>query len=67
MEKIRLSFLTASTPEAQKQVAERLQARFYEVMPFVSLGQYVTPKAWRNNITGVVNSREIVMWGLEKR
>ena len=67
MERIRLSFLTAATPEAQKQVAERLQARFYEVMPFVSLGQYVTPKAWRNNISGVVNSREIVMWGLEKK
>ncbi len=67
MEKIRLSFLTAATPEAQKQVAEKLQARFYEVMPFISIGQYLTPKAWRNNITGVVNSREIVMWGLEKK
>ena len=38
LENIRLEFFTAATPEEQKAVVDRLQARFYEVVPYLPVG-----------------------------
>jgi peptide/nickel transport system substrate-binding protein len=67
LEKIRVGFMTAEGREAQMKVVEAFQKGFYEAMPFIPVGQFLTPKAWRANIVGMPRSREIVMWGLEKK
>ena len=32
---------------------DSLQERFYQIMPYVVTGQFLAPKAWRDNVTGV--------------
>jgi peptide/nickel transport system substrate-binding protein len=46
---------------------DALQARFYEVMPYIVAGQFLAPKAWRRNLGGVVNASEFVFWGVSKK
>ena len=46
---------------------EAIQRRYYEVMPFLSVGQFVWPKVIRKEITGVGAGPDLVPWGLEKR
>ena len=40
----------------RKAAMDALQQRFYDVMPYVVTGQFLAPKAWRDNVTGVVNA-----------
>ena len=56
LEKIRLEFPLAQTPQQQKAVVERLQKRFFEVVPYVPVGQFYAPIAYRNNVTGVLDT-----------
>jgi peptide/nickel transport system substrate-binding protein len=61
-------YFAATTPQARQQAMDALQERFYEVIPYLTGGQFLAPKAWRNNIiTGVVNASEFVFWGVEKQ
>ncbi|MBI1773717.1 MAG: ABC transporter substrate-binding protein [Proteobacteria bacterium] len=66
METLRQAFFAASA-ETRRPVVDRIQSRFYEVMPFVLVGQFLAPKAWRANVTGIVNASEFVFWGVEKK
>lgn len=60
-------FFAAATLPERKAAMDSLQERFYEVMPYIVTGQFLTPKAWRNNITGVVDVSEFVFWNVEKK
>jgi peptide/nickel transport system substrate-binding protein len=67
LEKIRLEFPLAQTPQQQKAVVERLQKRFFEVVPYVPVGQFYAPIAYRNNVTGVLDTVRLVLWNIEKK
>lgn len=60
-------FFAAATPADRKAAMDSLQSRFYEIMPYVVTGQFLAPKAWRDNVTGVVNASEFVFWNVEKK
>ncbi len=60
-------FFAAPTLEARRQAMDALQERYFEVMPYVTGGQFLAPKAWRSNVTGVVNASEFVFWNVEKK
>jgi peptide/nickel transport system substrate-binding protein len=60
-------YFAATTAETRKQAMDALQERFYEVIPYLIGGQFLAPKAWRNNVTGVVNASEFVFWNVEKK
>ena len=66
LEKRRLAYLGARTPEERKQAIDALQARYFEVVPFIPLGQFTQPIALRKTITGVVQGPYMVYWNLEK-
>ena len=67
MEKIRLSYLDAPTPEDRKAVVEKLQQKFFEVVPFVPVGQFTRPIAYRKSLKGVIpNSWDLTLWNIEK-
>ena len=61
------SFFAAATLADRKAAMDSLQQRFYEVMPYVVTGQFLAPKAWRDNVTGMVNASEFVFWNVEKK
>ena len=50
LEKTRLEFITADTPEKQKDVIDRVQTHFYRVLPYVILGQFTAPVAYRSQL-----------------
>ena len=66
LETLRLQFFTAATPEEQKAVVDRLQARFYEVVPYVPIGQFQALIAYRSSLTGVLDTVRLVLWNIEK-
>jgi len=68
MEKIRLSYLEATTREEQKAVVDKLQAKFFEVVPFVPVGQFTRPIAYRSSLSGVIEkSMDVALWNIEKK
>jgi peptide/nickel transport system substrate-binding protein len=67
LEKIRLEYPAAQTPQQQKAIAERIQKRFYEVVPYIPTGQFFAPIAYRNNLSGVLDTVRLVLWNIEKK
>jgi peptide/nickel transport system substrate-binding protein len=66
LEKIRLEYPLAP-PEKQKEIVERLQKRFYEVVPYVPAGQFFAPIAHRKNLSGILETPRLVLWNIEKK
>lgn len=67
LERTRLSFAAAVTPDQRRTVVEAIQRRFYDVMPYIGIGQYQWPKVIRSNIVDVPPGFEFSPWGLRKR
>ncbi len=66
LEKIRLEYLEQDTPAKQLEVINRYQARFYETVPYVPLGQFVGPVAYRKELKGVVQDLMLNYWNISK-
>lgn len=66
IEELRAAFMDAGTPQEQKKIVDALQKRFYEFIPYINTGQFVTPVAWRNSLKGVPNALLFVAWNIEK-
>jgi peptide/nickel transport system substrate-binding protein len=67
MEKIRVSFLDAANADERKKVLEAFQKKFFDVLPYRTLGQTLHPIAYRKNIEGVRESAELVYWNITKK
>jgi peptide/nickel transport system substrate-binding protein len=67
LEKIRLEYPLAQSDTERKAIVERLQTRFYEVVPYVPLGQVYSPVAYRNSVSGVQDTVRLVLWNIEKK
>jgi peptide/nickel transport system substrate-binding protein len=67
VEKLRSDFIAAPNLAEQKKVIEALQRRYYEQFPYLNTGQFFKPVAWRNNLAGVPNATELVLWNIEKK
>lgn len=66
LERLRLTFL--DTPQsAQKQAYAAIQKRYWEAVPFASVGQFVKPIAHRKSVSGFVASPILAVWNVEKR
>lgn len=66
IEELRADFIAAGSREEQLQVTDALQKRFYETIPYINTGQFVTPVAWRNTLKGVPEALLFVPWNIEK-
>ena len=66
LEKIRLEYPLAP-PEKQKEIVERLQKRFYEVVPYIPVGQFFAPIAHRKSLNGILDTPRLVLWNIEKK
>jgi len=66
-EELRLKFATADNMGTRKLLANEIQARAYEQVLYVPLGQFTTPSAWRNNLQGVLKSPVMLLYNIEKK
>ncbi|MBV1798097.1 ABC transporter substrate-binding protein [Siccirubricoccus sp. G192] len=56
-----------STDEAELQRLNRqVQARAFETVPFIPLGQYLPSAAWRSNLDGILKGPVPVFWNVTK-
>lgn len=67
MEALRDAFARATSPDEQKKLATEIQARTYDEVMYLPLGQYLTPSAWRKELTGIVDGPATpVFWNVDK-
>jgi peptide/nickel transport system substrate-binding protein len=67
LEELRDAWFAAPTPAEQKKIAEQLQLRAFETVPFIPTAQFIIPTAYRTNITGIISSPVTFLWNVEKK
>lgn len=67
LEGLRDAFAYEGDPARRAELAERVQRRAYEVVPYVNYGQWFNPIAYRANLAGVLPSPVNLFWNIEKR
>ena len=64
----RLNAYVATAPDKRGEWIAGYQSRFFEVLPYVPLGQFLLPLAYRSNLSGVLDGPGYpVMWNIEKK
>jgi peptide/nickel transport system substrate-binding protein len=66
MEEMRDAWLDAADLEGQKKICEDIQSYAFEQVPFIPIGQWFYPTAFRNNVTDIVRAPNILHWNLKK-
>jgi len=66
IERLRTAWLTAPDAGASHAIAADLNARAMAVLPYVPLGYYWQPSAWRRNLAGVFRSPVTAFWNIAK-
>ncbi len=67
LEHLRHEYALATSSDAQFRIAEQIQKRAYEVVTYVNWGEFNTPFAYRNNLTGFLSSPVPFFWNVEKQ
>jgi peptide/nickel transport system substrate-binding protein len=67
LEELRVAWTLATDPEEQKRLAEELHAKIYEFVPYVPVGQWFAPVAYRSEVEGILEGPRFVLWNIEKR
>lgn len=50
----------------QRKIAAEIQQEFYDFVPYVPTGQFVTPTVYRKNLSGIINAPVAFLWNVEK-
>ena len=65
LEALRSQFLDAATPEEQKRLTREVQLQAFQDVPYIPLGAYTQPFAFRRSLTGMARSFP-VFYGVRK-
>lgn len=66
MDALRGAWFDAPDLPAQKRIAEQMQLLGFEEPPFIPLGQYFIPYAYRTGLTGFVRAPITALWNVRK-
>jgi peptide/nickel transport system substrate-binding protein len=66
IEELRAQWIKAPTPDERKKLAAAIQARAFEVVPYIPTGQWTPKTAFRKNLKGVITAPAFLMWNVEK-
>ncbi len=68
LKELRSSFIDAQTEEERLRIAEEIQARAYEIVSIVVMGQFVDPAAWRSDLQGMEEFPIFTnLWGVTRK
>jgi peptide/nickel transport system substrate-binding protein len=67
LEALRRSWWEEPDAAKRRAILEQVQARAFEVLPYVNGGQFRTLAAYRRNVTGVQATTIPVFWGIAKQ
>jgi peptide/nickel transport system substrate-binding protein len=66
IEELRTQWIKATTPDKRKKLAEAIQQRAFELVPYLPTGQWLPKTAFRKNLKGVITAPAFLMWNVEK-
>ena len=66
MEAMRTAWMDSTDAAEQKRLDQAIQLRAFETVPFIPLGQYLPPAAWRKSLTGMLKGATPVFWNVAK-
>lgn len=66
LERLRAEWFDAPDLAGQKAMCERIQARAFETVPFLPLGQWYYPWAVRSDLTGWVKCPQVLFYGVQR-
>jgi peptide/nickel transport system substrate-binding protein len=66
IEALRVEWIKATTAADRKKLAEQIQARAFEIVPYIPTGQWFPKTAFRKNLKGVITAPAFLMWNVEK-
>ena len=66
LETLREDWFHAVDLAAQKTVAEHMQLEAFQEVPYIPLGQWSQPTAFRTDLTGFVRSSNPLFWGVRR-
>jgi peptide/nickel transport system substrate-binding protein len=66
VEALREAWMDATEEAELRRLDREIQLRAFETVPFIPLGQYLPPSAWRGNLRGILRGPVPVFWNVEK-
>ena len=63
---MRNAWLDSNDEATRKRLDAEIQLRAFETVPFIPLGQYLPPSAWRSNLDGLLKGAVPVFWNVTK-
>lgn len=66
IEALTANWITAPNPAARAEVADAIQARAFETVPFIPCGQFQIRTAYRRSLTGMVEGGAAFMWNIRR-
>ena len=66
LESLRDAWFDAPDLKSQKAIAEQIQLRGLEILPYIPLGQFFQPTAFRSDIKDIVKAMYPLFWGVRR-
>jgi peptide/nickel transport system substrate-binding protein len=66
IEALRAQWIKATTSDERKKLAQQIQERAFEVVPYIPTGQWISPTAFRKSVKGIITAPAFLMWNVEK-
>jgi peptide/nickel transport system substrate-binding protein len=66
IEELRTQWLKAGTLDERKKLAEAIQQRAFEIVPYIPTGQWFPKTAYNKNLKGMIIAPAFLMWNVEK-
>jgi peptide/nickel transport system substrate-binding protein len=66
MEALRERWFEATTPAEEKAICEEIQLHAFESVPFLPMGHWFYPQAFRTSLAGIARTVTPVFWGVKR-
>ena len=66
IETMRNDWIDAAAEDDRKRLADAIQVQAMQSVPFIPLGYYWQPSAWRRTVTGVLPCQVLAFWNISK-
>lgn len=66
MEELRRAWIFASDAAEQQRIGADIERQAFDAVPYIPLGQYAVPTAYRKSLTNIVDAYAPFFWGLNK-
>ncbi|KAA2213829.1 ABC transporter substrate-binding protein [Teichococcus oryzae] len=66
LDECREAWFQAGDPAEQKRIAADMQQAAFEAVPYIPVGQWSQPTAWRSDLTGFLKSANPLFWNLRR-